>query len=45
MGGRTAISFACYYPKMIRTLTLESASPGLEGKQERLEREKTSISL
>ncbi len=38
MGGRTALSFACYYPDMIRSLTLESASPGIEDKQERQER-------
>ncbi|WP_163579426.1 2-succinyl-6-hydroxy-2,4-cyclohexadiene-1-carboxylate synthase [Gracilibacillus saliphilus] len=35
MGGRTALSFACKYPEMVRTLTLESASPGLATKAER----------
>lgn len=38
MGGRTALTFAQMYPKMVRSLTLESASPGLRTEQERLER-------
>lgn len=29
MGGRTALSFANYYPEMIQSLILESASPGI----------------
>src|SRR5699024_6441831 len=29
MGGRTALSFAHYYPQMIQSLILESASPGI----------------
>lgn len=39
MGGRTALSFAMYYPGMIRTLILESASPGLASDTERSKRE------
>lgn len=35
MGGRTALSFAMLYPEMIRTLILESASPGLMTADER----------
>src|SRR5699024_7298024 len=38
MGGRTALSFAMMYPKMVRTLILESASPGLKTKNARVER-------
>lgn len=38
MGGRTALSFAMWYPRYIETLSLESASPGLYTKQERQER-------
>lgn len=29
MGGRTALSFALYYPEMVSSLILESASPGI----------------
>ncbi|WP_099160036.1 2-succinyl-6-hydroxy-2,4-cyclohexadiene-1-carboxylate synthase [Virgibacillus ndiopensis] len=35
MGGRTALSFAIAFPEYIKTLTLESASPGLELLEER----------
>ena len=35
MGGRTALSFAMWYPRYIETLILESASPGLETEKER----------
>lgn len=35
MGGRTALSLACQHPERIRTLVLESASPGLEREEER----------
>ena len=36
MGGRTALSFAMMYPEQVQTLVLESASPGLKTKQERV---------
>nr|GGG66149.1 putative 2-succinyl-6-hydroxy-2,4-cyclohexadiene-1-carboxylate synthase [Virgibacillus oceani] len=35
MGGRTALSFAMTYPRLIKSLILESASPGLELVRER----------
>ncbi|RKQ29570.1 2-succinyl-6-hydroxy-2,4-cyclohexadiene-1-carboxylate synthase [Oceanobacillus halophilus] len=35
MGGRTALSFAMLYPEKLRTLILESASPGLYTTEER----------
>ncbi len=38
MGGRTALSFATQYPSLIRSLTLESASPGLRTEEERVTR-------
>ena len=38
MGGRTALSFAMIYPKMISSLILESASPGLATEDERKQR-------
>ncbi|WP_228027564.1 2-succinyl-6-hydroxy-2,4-cyclohexadiene-1-carboxylate synthase [Bacillus fonticola] len=38
MGGRLALAFACRYPHMIRTLTLESASPGLLSREAREQR-------
>lgn len=40
MGGRTALSFAMMYPEMVRSLILESASPGLKTENARLERRK-----
>ncbi|MCD5325103.1 MULTISPECIES: 2-succinyl-6-hydroxy-2,4-cyclohexadiene-1-carboxylate synthase [Pontibacillus] len=39
MGGRTALSFAMAYPEMVRSLTLESASPGLHSTQDQLARQ------
>ncbi|WP_208586366.1 2-succinyl-6-hydroxy-2,4-cyclohexadiene-1-carboxylate synthase [Gracilibacillus suaedae] len=45
MGGRTALSFACQYPEMVRTLTLESASPGLATKKEREARQQKDQEL
>ncbi|WP_058306870.1 2-succinyl-6-hydroxy-2,4-cyclohexadiene-1-carboxylate synthase [Gracilibacillus massiliensis] len=45
MGGRTALSFACYYPEIIRTLILESASPGLKAKQDLHERQEKDAQL
>lgn len=38
MGGRTALSFAMWYPNYIDKLLLESASPGLSTAQERQDR-------
>ncbi|RLL46472.1 2-succinyl-6-hydroxy-2,4-cyclohexadiene-1-carboxylate synthase [Oceanobacillus piezotolerans] len=38
MGGRTALSFAMAFPERIRSLTLESASPGLEVEETREKR-------
>ncbi|KGX89514.1 esterase [Pontibacillus halophilus JSM 076056 = DSM 19796] len=39
MGGRTALSFAMMYPNRVRTLMLESASPGLRASHEQLMRQ------
>ncbi|SFA39835.1 2-succinyl-6-hydroxy-2,4-cyclohexadiene-1-carboxylate synthase [Parageobacillus thermantarcticus] len=38
MGGRLALTFAILYPHLVRTLVLESSSPGLKTMQERRER-------
>lgn len=38
MGGRTALSFAMYYPEMVDMLILESVSPGLSTSEERNQR-------
>lgn len=38
MGGRTALSFAMWYPLYVDSLLLESASPGLRTTKEQLER-------
>lgn len=38
LGGRTALSYAMQYPETIRSLILESASPGLKTEKERQER-------
>lgn len=38
MGGRVALSFAYYYPELVNSLLLESASPGLRTERERFER-------
>ncbi|PLS14959.1 2-succinyl-6-hydroxy-2,4-cyclohexadiene-1-carboxylate synthase [Bacillus sp. M6-12] len=35
MGGRLALTFACIYPEMVRTLLLESSTPGLRTSEER----------
>jgi 2-succinyl-6-hydroxy-2,4-cyclohexadiene-1-carboxylate synthase len=38
MGGRAALYFTVYYPELVKTLTLESASPGLASKLARRDR-------
>lgn len=38
MGGRLALHFALHHPEMVRSLLLESASPGLAGPEERAAR-------
>ncbi|GGM37012.1 putative 2-succinyl-6-hydroxy-2,4-cyclohexadiene-1-carboxylate synthase [Paraliobacillus quinghaiensis] len=45
MGGRAALSFAISYPKRVATLTLESASPGLESSHEQVARQTKDDSL
>jgi 2-succinyl-6-hydroxy-2,4-cyclohexadiene-1-carboxylate synthase len=38
MGGRTALSFAMLFPQVLKSLILESASPGLQTEEERQNR-------
>ncbi|TXD37739.1 2-succinyl-6-hydroxy-2,4-cyclohexadiene-1-carboxylate synthase [Lujinxingia vulgaris] len=38
MGGRVGMWLAMHHPERVRTLVLESASPGIEGEEERAER-------
>ena len=45
LGGRSALSFAMLYPNHVLTLTLESASPGLEKEDERIKRKKSDHEL
>lgn len=45
MGGRTALSFAMFYPERLYSLILESASPGLAKEAERAERKKNDNKL
>jgi len=45
MGGRTALSFAMWYPEYITSLILESASPGLRTEAERIDRVKKDHQL
>ncbi len=45
MGGRTALSFACNYPEMVRSLTLESASPGLVSEEDQQARKQKDQEL
>ncbi|MFG6117529.1 2-succinyl-6-hydroxy-2,4-cyclohexadiene-1-carboxylate synthase [Halobacillus sp. MO56] len=45
MGGRTALSFASFYPEFVDKLLLESASPGLRSLEERQERAQKDNSL
>lgn len=45
MGGRLALYMASHYPELIATLTLESASPGLAGADERATRKASDDTL
>jgi len=45
MGGRLALYMAVHYPDLVKTLILESASPGLAEAQERLARRKRDEAL
>lgn len=45
LGGRTALSFAMEYPTLVRSLILESASPGISDKAERLARQEADGKL
>ncbi len=45
LGGRSALTYALHYPKTVRTLTLESASPGLKTESERLKRRRQDRQL
>ncbi len=45
MGGRIALALAVAYPRLIRTLVLESASPGLSSERERAERRNSDDAL
>jgi len=40
LGGRLALAYACVYPAQVRSLTLVSASPGIDDKNERSQRRK-----
>lgn len=45
MGGRLALYLAAHRPDAVRTLTLESASPGIAGVDERAERAESDAAL
>ncbi|GGJ99680.1 putative 2-succinyl-6-hydroxy-2,4-cyclohexadiene-1-carboxylate synthase [Lentibacillus kapialis] len=45
MGGRTALSFSMYYPERIKSLTLESASPGIDDEKMRKKRHQQDVKL
>lgn len=45
LGGRSALSYAMYFPGNIRTLILESASPGIRTKEEQKQRMKQDALL
>lgn len=45
MGGRAALAFTIEYPELVRSLILESASPGIEGSVQRLERQEADEKL
>jgi 2-succinyl-6-hydroxy-2,4-cyclohexadiene-1-carboxylate synthase len=45
MGGRLALYLALHFPQMIHSLILESASPGIEGSEERENRRRADAEL
>lgn len=45
MGGRVALSYAAKYPNRVKHLLLESSSPGLKTKEERIARQKSDEKL
>jgi len=45
MGGRVALSYVCTNPKSVKTLILESASPGLKTETERIARRNADEAL
>lgn len=45
MGGRTALAFALDHPSFVKSLLLESASPGIAAEKERLARQKADLLL
>ncbi|KAB7706012.1 2-succinyl-6-hydroxy-2,4-cyclohexadiene-1-carboxylate synthase [Bacillus aerolatus] len=45
MGGRLALTLAVLFPEAVQSLILESASPGLKTKQERLQRQEADTLL
>ncbi|MEG0471565.1 MAG: 2-succinyl-6-hydroxy-2,4-cyclohexadiene-1-carboxylate synthase [Solibacillus sp.] len=45
MGGRVALSYTARFPKRVAQLILESASPGIEGQVERLDRKNADDAL
>lgn len=45
MGGRLALSYTVLWPKRIKALILESASPGLKSERERIERKEKDEQL
>lgn len=45
MGGRVALDFACNHPKLVKSLILESASPGLKTEAEQEARRKADNEL
>lgn len=45
MGGRLALYFALHHPELVRSLTLESASPGLQSSKDRRQRKDSDDAL
>lgn len=45
LGGRTALSFAIYYPERVHALLLESATAGIEQEEERIKRQQSDEEL